>query len=519
MVMMDTKQVNLRGLEHRAGLTLVEILISTTLSLLLILAIAQSFATVSDTISQGRARLEMAERMRGTVLRLTADLDSVSVPTLPWNEPSAGAGYFEVIEGWSRDYDTDANNVPDWAQPLPLPPALPVDPAFGDWDDILAMTVVNQTTPFVGYVMGTLTASPGGRIGKFLLTFDPNNPRARTKIISNSAEVIWWTSFNDLDNDNTRDTNENILTLHRRVLLVRPDIEISPSLSVNSMPPDFFFWGNDLSVAVDTTTGARVANSLQDLSSRHRRTAHVGARVTYPLDRLLLRPQRNVWLPGPDNAWGVSGVDDDNDGVMDGQDIDEAGAIESDDILIAENAGQDVILPNVLAFDVKVYDPLAPLKASPNGIDMLGPGDPRYALLNTSPSAVGEYVDLGYSLAPGGITPGFPIPFASAFSGPPRWRVGQIAYPSPTWDTWPTIYETDGADQDELNANPALNLIDEGFDGLDNDGINGVDDIDERETTPPYLSPLRGVKVIIRTIDPSSRQIRQEHVIANFKPS
>lgn len=490
------------------GLTLVEIMVATTLSLLLILAITQSFATVSQTISLGRARLEMAERMRGTVLRLTNDLGAVSVPTLPWIDSSMGTGYFEIVEGWSRDYDADANNVPDWTE-------TDFDTTLGDWDDIIAMTVTDPDSPFVGYVMGSLAVNPT-TVGSFILTFDPAAPKTRTKITSNSAEIIWWTTLNDINKNGTREPNE-YFTLHRRVLLIRPDIVLGPSVSLASIPYNFYFWGNDLSVFIDSS-GNRHTNSLQDLSNRSRRTAHAGAMVTFPLNRALLRPQKNVWLAGPDNAWGVNGVDDDGDGTTDGTDIDEAGAIESDDILICENEGQDVILPHVLAFDVKVFDPMAPLKDSPNGIDLVGPGDPRYAVLAVSPSAAGEFVDLGYSLNPLTGTLGFSIPFASSFSGSPRWKTGQIAYPSPTWDTWPLFYEMDGLDQDELNANSALNLVDEGFDGIDNDGLNGVDDVDERETTPPYLSPLRGVKVVIRTIDASSRQIRQEHVVVGFRP-
>jgi hypothetical protein len=68
--------------------------------------------------------------------------------------------------------------------------------------------------------------------------------------------------------------------------------------------------------------------------------------------------------------------------------------------------------------------------------------------------------------------------------------------------TWSTHYERGG------NAN----------DGFDNDNQNGVDDVGERATCPPYPVPLRGIQVKMRAIEPDSRQIRQVSVVADFIP-
>ena len=46
----------------------------------------------------------------------------------------------------------------------------------------------------------------------------------------------------------------------------------------------------------------------------------------------------------------------------------------------------------------------------------------------------------------------------------------------------------------------------------------GVDDVGERETTPPYDKPLRGMQVIIRTYEHDSRAIRQVRVNQHFMP-
>ena len=44
------------------------------------------------------------------------------------------------------------------------------------------------------------------------------------------------------------------------------------------------------------------------------------------------------------------------------------------------------------------------------------------------------------------------------------------------------------------------------------------DDLGERETTPPYDKPLRGVQVIIRAYERDSRAIRQVRVNQHFMP-
>ena len=46
--------------------------------------------------------------------------------------------------------------------------------------------------------------------------------------------------------------------------------------------------------------------------------------------------------------------------------------------------------------------------------------------------------------------------------------------------------------------------------------INGIDDVGERETTPPYDKPLRGMQVLIRTYEHDSRAIRQVRVNQHF---
>ena len=96
------------------------------------------------------------------------------------------------------------------------------------------------------------------------------------------------------------------------------------------------------------------------------------------------------------------------------------------------------------------------------------------------------------------------------------------------YDTWTTHYERDGLNSDlnldnldqplDFPANQTHQAygIDQGADGIDNDGVNGADDTLERETSPPYPYPIRGIQVTIRVLEPDTQQIRQTRVVSNF---
>jgi hypothetical protein len=213
--------------------------------------------------------------------------------------------------------------------------------------------------------------------------------------------------------------------------------------------------------------------------------------------------------------------------------------------------GDDVMLSNVVGFDVKAFDPTATVAADqPMGDDpteALAPGDPAYSTSNRI--GLGAYVDLNYTRNRNARL--------SFFSGPPAFHdadddgawdaderlLSGLAPNQATYDTWTLHYEHDGVNQDrqydgvdgvvDLSNNGVdddgkngiddageeqMELVDEGADGVDNDGRLGVDDVGERETSPPYPVPLRGLQVRIRMLEPDSRQVRQVTVISDFTP-
>ncbi len=53
-------------------------------------------------------------------------------------------------------------------------------------------------------------------------------------------------------------------------------------------------------------------------------------------------------------------------------------------------------------------------------------------------------------------------------------------------------------------------------DGLDDNGIGGVDDLTEVEGPTPYPVPLKGIQIRIRVFDPGSREIREVTVTEEF---
>ncbi len=561
---------------RRLAMTLVEMLVAMALSLIIILAVTQVFRLVGDNVLASRAVTEMAGQLRATADQLRLDLDGVTVPVRPWTDATAGLGYFEVYEGpfWDMGLGPLAATAP------PDPPADPTNPrprpwfsqtGVGDFDDVLMFTARAEGSRFLGQVLGTVAFGPAG---KLIVDYTPGSP-VRTVVESNIAEIAWFTRFNDWNDNGQPDPGE--LTLHRRVFLVLPNLDISDA-DIQALTPGQFYHGFDVSVRYQQVSGnwGKLPNSLETLSLRENRTGHqvaggfpvapagvlVNQAFPYPLSRALLVPQGTVMTPGFDGAWGAVNVDDDANGVPD--DVSEAGHFGTDDlaqpiesvystpwaITLGESFGSDVVLSQLLAFDVKVYDPtvtLQPALASPPQAtlpptaDAVLPGDPGYQLAGTT-IGQGGYVDLFYArYVPGADTAVLPYPasIASTFAGLPQlrsglrrnplnppifWGIQALATQPAVYDPWPTFYEQDGIDQDGLlgidsiAVSNGVPVTDQGTNGADDDNAMGVDDIGERETSPPYPSPLRSVQVRIRIIDPDSRQVRQVSVVSDFIP-
>ena len=534
----------------RRGFTLVELLVAMALSLVIILAVTQVFRLVGDNVLAGRAMVEMAGQLRSAADQLQRDLGGLTVPVRPWPETSAGAGYFEYYEGpfWDLGLGPAAAGV------APTPRVIPwySESSVGDIDDVLMFTTRTSGTPFVGQIMASFDATSDP--SNVRLYIDPADPLHRQTIESRVAEVVWFTRFNDLNRNSQPDPGE--LTCHRRVFLVLPNLDLSHP-TIQALSPLQFYSAFDISVRTTQSapsTWGRLANSLEDLTRRENRIAHdvSGAWPTLvtpnrPFPSLfwrgLLVPQGTVATPGPNGAWGANGVDDDGNGVTD--DISEAGHFGTDDstqpidvatppmppalpvAAFAESYGSDVMLSNLLAFDVQAYDPNVIVQRAVSGTDSVLPSDPGYRNSGVPVAdriGQGGYVDLSYGRYTGVALN------TSLFSDPPLARSGmQLSTPTfwsqppgvvclpAVYDTWSLAYEHDGIDQDGVLFGDTFG-IDQGTNGFDDNAANGVDDVTERETSPPYPVPLRGIQVRLRVIDRDTRQVRQMTVSSDFIP-
>jgi len=315
-------------------------------------------------------------------------------------------------------------------------------------------------------------------------------------------------------------------TIYRRALLIATWIgPIDPTKLDSAMTtpsdPSEFFSRFDISARYDPANGLWIPNSLEDLVKRENRFGHYYAYDTSVTPPLLLGfphvfpndlATAALYMP--------------------------AGPGSSLEPLLGERQGEDVMLNDVLAFDLRVFDIEAQLIDFGDSGNVVGPSDAGWRHnYNTTLNPIvgsGAYVDLNYGekyieyATLVGITPAPTIGglVQTQFFGPPLLK-SQLAAGvvfGGVYDTWSFHYENDGIDQDSTNDNGAG--IDQGTNKLDDvvpqntppspEARNGTDDIGERETSPPYNVPLRGIQVKLRVYDPDSRQIREATVTKGF---
>jgi len=428
----------------RRGMTLVEMMVATTATLILMAAVAQVFSVFGSALSDSRSMVELDARIRTVAARLRSDLAGATARPLPPLDPQGGEGYFEIIEGPLND----------------LSAAVGTTDLAADIDDVLLFTTRNSDTPFLGRAgtSGGFAESTVAEVGWFL-----------RPTITATTPTLAYTS------------NPATFTLYRRQLLIVGLAGFPPfSTNANTAPATSwsgFFEQYDISSRV-TTTGTVTPNTLTDLTRRESRFLHSSVITNFPFPFV-----GHQAYPAPDGL------------IFAGT---------------STRIGEDVVLTNVLSFDVRVFDPVAPVDVV--GDAAVGPGD-RNATGGTGSDASGTYVDLGNGSSSG------PSGLAARFSGYGDSRSGTGANglvgstaARRTYDTWSTHYESNGIDED------GDGIIDEGSDGLDNNNDGQVDETAEQETSAPYPYPLRGVEVRIRCYEPASRQVRQITVRHTFLP-
>ena len=216
---MTNRKSKIQNPKSRRAFTLVEVMIAAVLSLVLIAAVVQVFATVGNTASETRAVVQMTDRLRSARIVLAEDLSNTTAEMLPPQRSDRSAGYFEYIEGPDGPIFPGLGGLPvafDINQ-TQLSGAPAPDSTVGDPDDVLMFTA----------------QAPAG-------TYFYGRVRAATQVFDSHAPPRSWTVPVDTMGQSTQAEICYFMrgdTLYRRVLLVKPDAGIGGTID-----PTIFLW-------------------------------------------------------------------------------------------------------------------------------------------------------------------------------------------------------------------------------------------------------------------------------------
>lgn len=423
-------------LERRRGFTLTELLVAALLSLVLMAAVATLFGLFSRAARHSQATTNLSALLRSAAWQLRQDLAGITCDVQPWLAPETNSGYFELIEGPARD-DTYA-----------IAQGSPTTNLTADTDDILLFTTQALAEPFVGRFGDSSVESPFAEVAWFCRPLPPSQqPVVGTKLFNlHRRQLLVINYLGDLS------LTDNTVELASGTARVNCDVSLR---QVPGKPVDRSLF----------------PNSLGDLTKRENRFLH---------GYLDLLQSGTATFPYPFAREAETGF-----------------AHPSASLDGTARAWEDVILTNVIAFDVRVFDPDAVPRQVGAGWSL--PGDPGYAPPVPPSSQTGAYVDLAWSgsaasLRSGTFPPDGMTVFQSggqAVTSEPR----NERLPVATYDTWSRHYEFNGNDDDRDG------VVDEATTELDYNGLS--------ETTAQYPVPLRGLEIRIRCYEPISKQVRQ----------
>ena len=516
-----------RSPTSRSGVTLVEMLIALTLTLVIMAAVVTLFGNLGESVNDARAAIEMGDRLRTATTRLRNDLANATATMAPPRRPEYGEGYLEYYEGGDNDYldyqERLVGNNLNRRYVSKLDPNFPavntsapwndtdasrragVDPTWGDTDDILALTIRAAGAPFVTNVNGTA-------------------------VESGIAEVVWFVLAGGTP-------AQPSLTLYRRQLLVAP-IADSPN-TYGSLFSDRWLTNTGTPAGTPLTGQARfnkilafrnkydlshriegdeiILNTLGDLTKRENRFMHTSWFGELESDPVRSIPPYHANANNP--TLGLWNYD-----LCSYRYLMDLSAIGG-----GNRRGEDVMLTNLKAFDLQVFDATAQPRGYPDGTNparLLTPSDPGFweqrdthRIAAGASFVQGAYVDLGFrqmheliglypAVNQSSVTSQF-----SEFAAP---RAGRHVNPRSglerTYDTFSYHYEIDGLDTDNRDGD---NNVDTGADegaasyGTEMYNVNS-------ETEPPYRTPLAGLQVRVRVYEPDSRQVRQVTVSQDY---
>lgn len=261
-----------------SAFTLVEMLVAMAVTLLLMAALAKSFGLVGKEVRVSRTTVDLNNRLRDVTTRLKDELGRCTISS-ELAEGEDQKGYLVYYDGPM----SDATSSLFGSSPAVANEATLQDSRFGDSDDYLAFTAVAEGNNwFKGkvprFVLDQKTSE------NFGVAYDPTNfpgsPIDPVVIRSKYAEIIYYAapdylvapdssnsalSIHVLDagrnatiQDFTGNALPDKLRLHRRVLLIRPDLNLTsgslPTWTDTSTAPSFTYLDADVWTGDVTTT-------------------------------------------------------------------------------------------------------------------------------------------------------------------------------------------------------------------------------------------------------------------------
>jgi prepilin-type N-terminal cleavage/methylation domain-containing protein len=621
---------------HRRGFTLLEVLIATAVALFLMLGLSQVFKVLGDSITKGRAGLELNNRLRNVAMRIRSDLDTLTVasgyagPLAPPAAPTID-GYLKFYDGPMNDFTlgavdaTDTNPGDGIGPPSASPnPSNPLLNRMGDMDDIFMATVQATGSWFTGKVprfilekrlptaatMVDVNPSNGipdefddlvtisSQFAQVIIFALPqpasaNNPTRDVGlgIAANPSSGTYEDAFSGINA--TTDSVPDTFRLHYRVLLIRDDLNLPSGLlpayagttpaqrAMIAGPEDLFPFvpaaNNvslpspvcdmyrinqfcDLSVNRVYNTGDGLAGSLDyvsassigDLRQPQNRFAHVIHQIGGAASQVWSMP---VLALG--SAFPFQPINDTNF-------VAKSGFLHPTYSLLGDRRGEDILATDLIGFDIKAFDPGCPLiydpPPSPGSGLVVRPADPgfldvgiRSLTATKQPIAFGDFVDLSWgdslklpiSTAVTALQAGYlesPISGADIVAGSrvmePTLTLsggfvstnpatgGTLIY-QPAYDTYTTSYANDNIAQGPLLPAPGVGTlqwfgpsppipVDRGTNNQDDDADILVDEVDEQETSPPFVENLRGLQISVRLEDRATKQFKQMSITKSF---
>jgi hypothetical protein len=473
-------------------MTLIEVLIATALTMLIMLALAQGFKTTSQSISSGRARLTGSDQLRSISNLIRSDLQGLTVSTQVHPQSTkTPLGYFVYYDGPISDSTAmlfnyvptgvesedkfSANRWSDIDDVLMFTTKAPDGHWFYGRVPLALMKIHSGSTPinFQDWITDVTIASEYAEIAWFMRPLneigmlnnpDPQNANGSYSYSPTSTPVNDVIPVVDLNGDSIPDPDgmPDRVALCRRVLLIRPDLDISitkvsgvpndSQLTAAPMPVDtsdadsfryqmrFAYQRTDLSVRKqwDSNNSRFVlkTNSLGDLQRPENRFAHyclpaTGSNSSLPVLALTNEANSNGNYLTMTNLVMSGAVPANDRGFIPAAFCRTNLVSTSNGSYSSQFTQEEIVASNIVGFDVRGYDSSAMQLYTPGvdggwgtlgadennagGVDdvgevawpgsddlIVGPSDPGYANMISSgvivPANSGTFVDLAWGL-------------------------------------------------------------------------------------------------------------------------